>query len=188
MKDKIREEFRGHLNKLLELEGGLEVHRNKGEKSITYAGIYRAANPSWKGWKYIDKGQEPPFKLIEDFYWDNFYLPFIDIEDPRIRFFLFQFAVNSSPRIATKILQRVLGIKADGIIGPITKQALTDYLQEHSYREFLKDYALAAISFYNNLARNKKYRIFLRGWINRVLKALEYAERIQTEEANNGIV
>ena len=52
--------FEKALEKVLQLEGGLKLHKNPTENFETYAVIYRKAHPNWEGWKYLDRGLEPP--------------------------------------------------------------------------------------------------------------------------------
>jgi len=164
--------FKDALAKVLELEGGLKLHRNPTEDAETYAGIYRKAHPEWEGWIYIDRGELPPFELVEKFYYDNFYKPLEKVESEKIRDLLFEAAVNMGIRQAVKLAQRVLGVKADGILGPITLSALNSADPE----DFVKDYTLARIAFYTALANRNpsRYGLYLRGWINRTLEALSW--------------
>ncbi len=165
------------LKKVLQLEGGLTLHKNHTEKAETYAGIYREEHPNWEGWQYIDKGQNPPFELIKNFYYENFYKPFEKIQNETIRDLLFEFAINASVRTAIKLLQKVVGAKPDGILGNKTIKKLNEYLTEKFEEDFIKDFTLARIAFYTNLANKnpKKYGIYLRGWINRSLEAMSWA-------------
>jgi len=164
--------FREALQKVLQLEGGLTLHKNPTENTETYAGIYKEANPEWEGWKWIDRGETPPFELVEKFYYENYYKPF-DVEiDEKIKNFLFETAVNMGVRQTVKLTQKVLGLKPDGILGPQTISALTNVNSE----EFIKDFTLARIAFYTALVNKnpRKYGIYLRGWINRTLEALSW--------------
>jgi len=165
--------FKEVLQKVLELEGGLKLHRNPTEQAETYAGIYRKAHPEWEGWRYIDKGEMPPFELVEKFYYENFYKPFEGIESEKIKDILFETAVNVGVKQAVKLAQRVLGVKTDGILGPKTLSALNSVNPE----EFIKDFTLARIAFYTALANKnpKRYALYLRGWINRALEAMSWA-------------
>lgn len=47
-----------------------------------------------------------------------------DAVPPALKYPLFDFAVNSHPKQAVRVLQRRLGVFADGIIGPITLQEI----------------------------------------------------------------
>jgi len=160
------------LNKVLDLEGGLKIHKNKGEKDITYAGIYRKAHPNWKGWKYIDKGEKPPFELVKSFYYQHFYKPFEKIKSDKIKALLFETAVNVGLRRAIKLAQITVDTKDDGILGPITLSKINNFDEE----KFLKYFTLNRIHFYTSLANKKpkRYGIFLRGWINRAFDSLNF--------------
>lgn len=75
---------------------------------------------------------------------------------------VFDIAVNNGKARATKWLQQILGVKADGFIGPKTLAAArtTDSL-------ILASKLLARReSFYRSIARGRKTK-FLRGWLNR---------------------
>ncbi|WP_459895529.1 putative peptidoglycan-binding domain-containing protein [Desulfurobacterium crinifex] len=157
---------------MLQLEGGLKLHRNPTEQAETYAGIYRKAHPEWEGWKWIDRGQKPPFELVESFYYDNFYKPFEKVKDEKVKSLLFETAVNLGVKQTVKLLQKVLGVKTDGILGVITLQALDSVPEE----DFIRDFTLARIAFYTALANKnpKRYALYLRGWVNRALEAMSW--------------
>ena len=164
--------FEKALEKVLELEGGLRLHKNPTENFETYAGIYRKAHPEWEGWKYIDKGLEPPFELVKEFYYENYWKPFEEVEDENIKTLLFETAVNLGVKQTVKLAQKVLDVKVDGILGPKTLKVINSADPE----DFIRDFTLARIAFYTALAnRNpKKYALYLRGWINRTLEALSW--------------
>jgi len=164
--------FKEALQKVLQLEGGLKLHKNLTEDLETYAGIYRKAHPEWEGWQYIDRGETPSFKLVEKFYYENYYKPFEAIANERIRDLLFETAVNTGVKTAIKLAQRVLGLKSDGILGSKTLQTLN----QTNGKEFIRDFTLARIAFYTNLANKnpRKYAIYLRGWINRAFEVLKW--------------
>jgi lysozyme family protein len=162
--------FEKALHKVLELEGGLKLHKNPTENFETYAGIYRKAHPDWEGWQYLDKGLEPPFELVKNFYYENYYKPFEEVKDERIRALLFETAVNLGVRQTIKLTQKVLGVKVDGILGSQTLNALNSADPE----DFIKDFTLVRIAFYTTLSNKnpKRYALYLRGWINRSLEAM----------------
>ena len=60
-------------------------------------------------------------KVYKPDFWD--YLE-LDSFPPRLAFLVFDSAVNESPFMAVYILQRALGVFADGRLGPITKGAM----------------------------------------------------------------
>jgi lysozyme family protein len=163
----MTKEYEESFLKVMELEGGFVLHQNKTEHAQTYAGIYRAAHPSWEGWRYIDDKAEPPVQLVREFYYDNFYKRYEDLQ-PKKAYLLFEFAVNASHQRAIMIAQRICGVADDGIMGPKTKEAIAGIEDE----EFALRYTIARIAFYNSLAKKTQYRPYLRGWINRALEVL----------------
>lgn len=165
-------DFKEALNKVIQLEGGLTLHKNPTEDFETYAGIYRKAHPDWEGWKYIDNGQIPPFSLVEDFYCENYWRPFEKIENSKIKALLFETAVNLGIIQTVKLAQKVIGVKVDGILGPKTLHAINSIEPE----DFIRDFILLRIAFYTALANKnpQKYGLYLRGWINRALEVLSW--------------
>ncbi len=166
----MKQEFEEHFQKVIQLEGGFRLHKNPGEPAETYAGIYRKAYPTWEGWSYIDRGEIPPTELVRRFYYENFYRWLEDIENPDIRFAIFEFAVNAGLKKAIKIAQAVVGTSPDGIIGPKTLSALNSVGPD----DFIKSYLIARIKHYLDIANSdpKRYGIYLRGWLNRTFKGV----------------
>ena len=58
---------------VMEYEGGYVNHPNDpgGE---TYKGISRRAHPNWKGWQLIDQKKPVPEQLVQEFYYNNYWL------------------------------------------------------------------------------------------------------------------
>jgi lysozyme family protein len=78
---------------------------------------------------------------------------------------LMSFSVNDNPLIASKALQRVLGINIDGHIGPQTLSELATKDPEIVARLFRAEW----IGFYKQLVQiAPSKQQFLQGWINRV--------------------
>lgn len=106
----------------------------------TYKGISRKHHPTWNGWKIIDKlKQEHPrgFKtklkgnselqaMVDDFYKRNYWnhLHLDDLANQELANQVFDTAVNCGIKPAVKIIQKVLGIPADGKLGPVTIEAM----------------------------------------------------------------
>ena len=168
--------FERALEKVLQLEGGLRLHKNPTEDFETYAGIYRKAHPNWEGWKYLDRGLEPPYELVKKFYYENYWKPFEEVKDDNIRALLFETAVNLGVRQTVKLAQKVLDVKVDGVLGPKTLEALNSV----DPKDFIRDFTLARIAFYTALANKnpKRYSLYLRGWINRTLEALSWVSSV----------
>ncbi len=76
----------------------------------------------------------------------------------------FDFAVNAGNKRAAVTLQKCLGVKEDGIIGPATLKAA----EEKNGEDLIKAYSDERRGFYRRLAeRRTKDKRFLRGWLLR---------------------
>jgi len=83
----------------------------------------------------------------------------------------FDACVNTGLAQAAKFLQRTVGTRSDGLIGPLTLGALKLALERESPGVLAGRLARQRIAFYRELAmRDPKQRVFLRGWLNRVEK------------------
>src|SRR5690606_24039450 len=115
-------------------EGGYAfVSGDKGGE--TYAGIARNFHPDWSGWSYIDNVKKtrsikrnehfPDLDLqVEKFFrdfWNTQRLSEIDSQD--VANIIYDFYVNSE-KSAIKVVQRLVGVQQDGLIGPKTLEAI----------------------------------------------------------------
>ena len=73
----------------------------------------------------------------------------------------FDFAINAGPGASRKMIQRALGVAADGAIGPATMAAI----KAADGKDFLKKFSDAKIAFYQTLATFPTYG---KGWLKRV--------------------
>lgn len=160
---------------LMNNEGGFKLHKIEGDTGgITYAGITRKNYSNWVGWKYLDNEDnfnpyllEAVYDFYEEEYWNkikaNLYNNF------SIKNLIFNFSVNVGIGRAIKLMQRVLKITQDGIIGPITIETLNKMDSEI----FKLKYTIEKISYYTKICNNKSnQKKFLLGWINRSLQCL----------------
>ena len=90
-------DFTAAYKKTLGAEGWFKLTNIPGDAGgQTYAGISRRANPSWEGWKNIDRGQSVPESMVSTFYkatyWDAVFGD--DIADQHSAESLYDFAVN----------------------------------------------------------------------------------------------
>ena len=149
-----------------------DPHDRGGE---TVSGLTRRYFPNLAIWKKLDaiakvkdkKAYEPTeeeWKEIYDVYYKNFYVPMrLDyIDDDNLALQLFDFGVNAGIGTAVKTLQRVLGVKVDGKIGPVTVS--TANIQQRvnpNYREARKRH------YQSIVFKNPSQKRFLQGWLNR---------------------
>jgi lysozyme family protein len=81
----------------------------------------------------------------------------------------FDACVNVGVGQAAKFLQRAVGTREDGVVGPLTLRVLTSALERESPGALAARLARQRIPFYRELAkRDPKQRVFLHGWLNRV--------------------
>lgn len=86
---------------------------------------------------------------------------------------VFDFAVNSGPGRAVLSLQEVLGVKQDGVIGPITMDAITSY--PGTEYALITDYASKRLDFMKGLS-NWTYN--KNGWTKRVKRVMTEAQSL----------
>lgn len=161
------------------------LHKNPTENGLTFMGIYEVANPSWSGWKQIKTAinaygdlkkasvalynDDALVNLVASFYktnyWDALNLDSVDSQIKTNE--LFCFAVNVGTKSAVRVLQDMLGLQCDGIMGKETLRALNNYNEQ----AFDVDFDRAEIAYYRNLIRkNPRLGIYERGWENRAKK------------------
>jgi len=107
---------------------------------------------------------------VRRFYYQTYYAPLEPIENPQIRFAIFEFAVNAGFKKAVKIAQAIVGTSPDGIIGPKTISALNSVQPN----DFLKSYLTARIKHYLDVANSdhQRYGVYLMGLLNRAFKGV----------------
>ncbi len=93
---------------------------------------------------------------------------------------VFDTAVNTGPAQAARLLQRIVGVPADGSVGPKTLAAVNDYVAEHSLHELIEAYTEARQSFYRMLPT---YVHFGEGWRKRADQVAHTARILSQPEA-----
>jgi lysozyme family protein len=86
------------------------------------------------------------------------------LSDPLLILHVFDHGVNAGPKTAIKLLQRLVGAKDDGDLGPKTKASVETYPGD-VVEEYIKRRKL----FYVTLVQNKpSLRVFIKGWLARI--------------------
>lgn len=159
------------------------LHKNKHEHTFTCGGIYLHANPDALDISFIEGvvlackddikrasamlyHDQKINKQIEVFckneIWDKMHLD--EVSSQKIADELFLFAFHTHYRTAVKVAQRVIGVKADGFIGPVTLNALNEY---DAYTFDIK-YDEREDEHYKTIIERKPYlQINYRGWRKR---------------------
>lgn len=97
--------------------------------------------------------------LYRRLYWDVLRA---DELPPGLALALFDFAVHSGPERAVRLLQGLLGVPADGIVGPVTLGAA----RQADPADVIRRLTEARLQF---LSRLPTWPVFGRGWRRRVL-------------------
>ncbi len=173
-------EFKTAFQKMLIHEGGY-VNDLDDQGGETYKGISRNNHKNWSGWEIIDKSKNKsgfPATLdkdvqlqiqLEQFYRTNFWSPLNaeHISNQTIADSIFDFSVNAGVITSVRLVQSIIGVKADGIIGEQTLRKLNSL----DFGYFLPAFTVAKISHYITIIikrpANKKY---FYGWVTRVLE------------------
>ena len=82
---------------------------------------------------------------------------------------VFDFAINAGPAAARKMIQRALGVTADGAIGPATMKAI----QDANGKELMQKFSHSKEEFYKSLDNFPTYG---KGWLKRVADVQKSAD------------
>jgi lysozyme family protein len=158
----MKENFVDALIHVLKHEGGY-VNHPADPGGRTCLGVTQAVWEEWVGRESSEKEMrsltpEMVAPLYRRKYWDKIQgdnLP--DGVDHAV----FDFAVNSGPGRAAKFLQELVGVKADGAIGPMTLVAVS----KKEPQELIKAYNAKRQAFLESLPT---FATFGKGWSTRV--------------------
>lgn len=158
-------DFKKALAKVLAWEGGFVNHPND-PGGATNKGI------TLKTFNYYFPGGLAALKAITDEQVETIYrsgywrlIKGDEIESQSVAELLFDYAVNSGKSTAVRKIQKLVGVEADGIMGPITIKAINSknpkllFAELHDVR---KAYYKAII------ARNPSLEVFRKGWNRRL--------------------
>lgn len=154
-------------------EGGYVLHSVTGDRGgMTFAGIARSFHPGWVGWDILDSAGADDARLpslVASFYRDNFWMRVSgdDLADQLVANSVFDFAVNAGVRVAVRLAQAAVGVRVDGVLGPVSLAAINGVGAD----DFRTRFALAKVARYAAIVnRDRSQGKFLLGWINRTLE------------------
>ena len=108
--------------------------------------------------------------ILKTMYWDACKADFI--ESQSVANAIVDWAWHSGTATAVKEVQKVLGVKADGIIGNITLSAINS----HSPLPLFGQIQMARMDFFKRICKTRPAnQKFLRGWTNR-LHSLQFED------------
>jgi lysozyme family protein len=144
--------------RLIKIEGGL-VKLPDGA-GLTKYGITEKTYPDLD---IEDLTIEQATRIYKLDWWDKMNLD--KIGNQEIAEQLLNHAVNSGIKPAVKVLQKMLNVSPDGIVGAVTIDAINKHTNDHL---FVCNYKLEIIRWYKNLARKPKNKNFLYLWVSRI--------------------
>ncbi len=112
--------------------------------------------------------REAAVSIYRHLYWDAVRA---DGLPPGLDLAVFDLAVNSGPARAVAMLQRVVGVEADGIVGPVTLAAAWKSDAADTIRRLTRN----RLGFLSRLAA---WPVFGRGWRRRVFRTEQEALRL----------
>lgn len=110
---------------------------------------------------------------VKKIYKEDFYVaPGFDKLPDKVSGVVFDYGVNAGPVTATKALQRSVGAKADGVIGPKTLEAINSHIKKHGEKDILQKVIDDRSKYNKSLIENnpKTYKKYEDGWKDRINK------------------
>ncbi len=146
----------------------------------TYKGIARKIYPAWDGWVEIDMAkrqtgfpevlnkntalQQSVSQFYEVNYWHK--VKADDMTNFDVAFSIFDFAVNAGVGTSAALAQMVVGAKPDGVIGPVTIEAINSFDAEH----FMAAFTVAKVARYVSIVKKRPTsQKYFYGWIRRTI-------------------
>lgn len=150
---------------IFEAEGGRADHRHDRGGPTRY-GISQAAHPEVD----LDTLTEDE---AADIYRKEYWLAArCEVMPAALALAVFDGNVQHGIGASVRMLQRVLDVTADGMVGPVTLGAI----QARKWvGPVLRDYLTERLKLYHGIARDDAtQRVFVTGWFKRVLRLFEY--------------
>lgn len=151
--------FMKYIEVVLKNEGGDKIVDHPNDPGgLTRWGIAKKFYPDLDI-KNLTKNQA--IEIYHKDYWNKMNLTGIHDEDLILH--LFDMGVNAGIKTAIKMVQRIVDVEADGIIGPETTKAI------NYFPSVVETYKQERKKYYFDLARRKPdLQVFLAGWLNRI--------------------
>lgn len=142
-------------------EGGWANHpRDPG--GATNKGVTFATFQHWFPGSTVEDLRAITDEQVQAIYWGGYWKPIRATDMPKgVDLAAFDYAVNSGPSRAAKHLQWVVGVKGDGVVGPMTMTAIRD----RSGKDVIQGLCAKRLSFLKSLST---FGVFGKGWTRRV--------------------
>jgi len=186
------------LNFLADAEGTTMHYNRRTEHSYTTPyGIYKYEHPHAEVVKYIDslfikyglnsrsykdvRAINSKFTVLEKnriktlalkFYKENFMdMRIINLVDRHVAITFLSIAINGGKSRGVKSIQKSIGTAVDGQFGKQSLHALSEYIENHTWKALNFHMLEYMLYFYSGLIkRNKKFGVYKNGWYNRLKK------------------
>lgn len=139
---------------------GSGYHTNKGITWRTWSGKYGTSDESIK--RFYAMSQTDWNTIFKPLFWDALQLD--KVNSQRIADVLANWAWGSGPGAAAKAIQKIVGVTADGVIGPQTIKAINAAPEQQTFDKL----KAANVAFFNQLVQQPQYSDFKKGWFNRL--------------------
>lgn len=158
----MKENYDSSFSMVIKSEGGF-VNNPKDPGGMTNLGVTRTAWEAFVGHKVSEADMRALTPdTVKDFYKRLYWDRIRGDELPSgVDYAAFDFAVNSGPFKVSKCLQEIAGVPIDGIIGPVSIQAI-QACHDMEVVETLSDMRL------DFLKKLPTFDVFGKGWTNRV--------------------
>lgn len=158
------------LEQVLKWEGGYVNHPNDPGGATNFGVTQRVYNAyrrrealTTRSVRHINRTE------VEEIYRDRYWqLARCDKMPAFLAMSHFDWSVNTGRKRAMRHLQQVIGTTADGIWGPNTKEALRRALNARGEDKVLYQYLARRERYYEWLGSKPRFRVFRRGWMNRL--------------------
>lgn len=158
--------FDACLKEILKHEGGY-VNHPKDPGGMTNLGVTKRVYEQYLGRK-VDEAAMRALKpadvkpLYKKMFWDKMRCGELPVG---LDLLVFDFGVNAGPNRSIKYLQRMVGVDADGIIGPATMLCVESFIKQFGKEKAVTKFSEARISYYKKLPT---FATFGKGWLRRV--------------------
>ena len=152
---------------LIELEGGFVDHPDDPGGATKYGITKRVAKLFRKDVREITLNDAK--RIYRELYYKNYGID--RLPDPwKVAAFLTGVLVG--PGRAIRRMQKILGLKTDGIIGPVTIETARNNLDK------IPDFLIYNLNLFRRL---RHWKTFGRGWTNRMIKTAYYSGVVSDE-------
>lgn len=154
------------LTEILIHEGGF-VNHSKDPGGMTNLGVTKQTYEEWIGHKVSERVMRSLTPQLVSSLYKKRYWSALRCDDlpPGLDLCIFDFGVNAGPARSGRYLQRMVGAKEDGQIGPGTLQLVKEYVERNGLGAAIRSFQERRRSYYGQLPT---FSTFGRGWLRRV--------------------